>query len=143
MYARSADPVGFQTTSTSRWKRAFAVGALVAAVCTVFGLVDPADTGSRLTCPFHTLTGLDCPGCGSVRAVHALLHGHPTDALGYNGLLLVVLPIALGAGARWIAGLPPTQVGRAPKVVPAMAIALVTWMVLRNLPIAPLSALAA
>ena len=39
------------------------------------------------TCPFHTLTGWDCPGCGSTRALAALLHGEPVRALSLNPLL--------------------------------------------------------
>jgi len=42
-------------------------------------------------CAFHVLTGLYCPGCGSTRALYALLHGRPGEALAMNPLLLVVL----------------------------------------------------
>lgn len=89
------------------------------------------------------MTGLDCPGCGSVRAINALLHGRISDALGYNGLLFVVLLIALCAGLRWIVGVPPTRISHAPNVVPLLAAALVAWMLLRNLPVMPFSVLAA
>ena len=44
-------------------------------------------TGFGLPCPFHVLTGLYCPGCGNSRALHALLHLHPTEALRYNYLM--------------------------------------------------------
>ncbi|TKC07606.1 DUF2752 domain-containing protein [Pedobacter frigoris] len=43
-------------------------------------------------CPFHKYTGLDCPGCGSQRAVHALLHGNILLALNYNSLLVISIP---------------------------------------------------
>lgn len=46
-------------------------------------------------CPFHKYIGLDCPGCGSQRAVHALLHGHVLSALNYNVLLVLSLPFLL------------------------------------------------
>lgn len=46
-------------------------------------------------CPFHKYTGFDCPGCGSQRAVHALLHGHILQALNYNVLLVLSLPFLL------------------------------------------------
>ena len=39
----------------------------------------------------RTRTGLYCPGCGSTRALYALLHGRPGEALAMNPLLLVVL----------------------------------------------------
>ncbi len=50
-------------------------------------------------CPFHYLTGLDCPGCGSQRAVFCLLHGDITGAIHQNLLLVASLPLlAIHAG---------------------------------------------
>jgi hypothetical protein len=49
-------------------------------------------------CPFYLLTGLFCPGCGSQRATHALLHGRVAQAAGLNLLAVAALPVlALGA----------------------------------------------
>jgi hypothetical protein len=45
-------------------------------------------------CLFHRMTGLLCPGCGSLRAVHELLHGDLVGALRYNPLLVASLPLA-------------------------------------------------
>lgn len=42
-------------------------------------------------CPVKWLTGLDCPGCGSARALHSLLHGEFAKALAYNPWLPAVL----------------------------------------------------
>ena len=33
-----------------------------------------------IPCLFHQFTGLSCPGCGTQRALFALLHGHPLAA---------------------------------------------------------------
>lgn len=38
------------------------------------------------------LTGWQCPGCGSQRAVHYLLNGHFAAAWQMNPLLLVAIP---------------------------------------------------
>ena len=43
-------------------------------------------------CIVHWLTGLHCPGCGTQRAVHALLHGHIGQALGFNLLAALAAP---------------------------------------------------
>jgi hypothetical protein len=43
-------------------------------------------------CPFFELTGLQCPGCGSTRAVNALLHGSFAKAWHYNALAVLLLP---------------------------------------------------
>jgi hypothetical protein len=55
-------------------------------------------------CPIHELLHLDCPGCGTTRALAALLHGRFAEALRLNALaVLVVLPGAAvyGAVAGW------------------------------------------
>jgi len=46
--------------------------------------------GSGASCPFYSLTGLYCPGCGSGRALKALYHGHVLQAVRYNILLPVL-----------------------------------------------------
>ncbi len=38
------------------------------------------------------LTGWDCPGCGSQRAIHALLHGELRQAFFHNPLMTLSLP---------------------------------------------------
>lgn len=43
------------------------------------------------------MTGLDCPGCGSQRAVHELLHGHIQSAFYLNPLFVVSLPYVFAA----------------------------------------------
>ncbi len=85
-------------------------------------------------CPVKTLTGLDCPGCGSTRALHAMLHGHPKEALGYNAGLVVGIPLI--AAAFVAERLSPGKVHRlllspgAACVVLALALG---WMIIRNL----------
>jgi hypothetical protein len=49
-------------------------------------------------CPFHTLLGILCPGCGGTRALAALLAGRWAEAVRQN-LLAVALAPALAAGA--------------------------------------------
>ena len=46
-------------------------------------------------CTVKTLTGLDCPGCGAQRAIHAMLHGHILEALRLNALFVIELPLLL------------------------------------------------
>lgn len=46
-------------------------------------------------CPVKLLTGLDCPGCGSARALHSLLHGEIVRAWEFNPWLPVVAVMAL------------------------------------------------
>jgi hypothetical protein len=46
-------------------------------------------------CPIYTYLQLQCPGCGTTRALAALLHGHIAEALRFNPLTTLLLPIAL------------------------------------------------
>ncbi|PZP45819.1 MAG: DUF2752 domain-containing protein [Pseudopedobacter saltans] len=49
-----------------------------------------------LSCPFKSLTGIDCPGCGMQRSVIALLRGHIGESLRmYPALILVIITLSL------------------------------------------------
>lgn len=47
-------------------------------------------------CPFLRLTGYQCPGCGTQRALHAVVHGDIATAFRYNPLFLLFIPYLLG-----------------------------------------------
>lgn len=86
----------------------------------IFGMVGVATLGLFLTwihlgfpepvCHFHTLTGIPCPTCGSVRMIESLLAGQVTTAFGWNPLVFTaLLAIALWAALstlRLLLGLP-------------------------------------
>lgn len=44
-------------------------------------------------CPFNYLTGLYCPGCGSLRSMHSIFHGQFINAIDYNILVVFLLLI--------------------------------------------------
>jgi len=75
--------------------------AVVAAVAVLF-LCDPAHVAIYPVCLFHRLTGLNCPGCGSLRAIHQLLHGNVFEALRFNALLVLSLPLFAWIGFRML-----------------------------------------
>lgn len=53
-------------------------------------------------CPFHLLTGYQCPACGIQRAMHCLIHGDIISALHYNYFLVISLPLlTLAILAEW------------------------------------------
>ena len=67
------------------------IGGAAAAV--IYGLFDPARYAFFPKCPFRMLTGgLRCPGCGSQRAIHALLHLDFKEAFLYNPLVVISIP---------------------------------------------------
>jgi len=75
--------------------------ALVIGVCFLFigvyAFFDPENIFFP-KCPFLWATGLECPGCGSQRALHSLLHGDVAAAFGYNQLMVLMLPYIGAAG---------------------------------------------
>jgi len=77
------------------WGRQIGVAVLLGggiAITYFLYAVDPSGSTLYLPCPFHALTGLYCPGCGSLRALHSLLHGEVLIACGFNPLTLLSLP---------------------------------------------------
>ena len=68
-----------------------AVVAVVAAI--VYFYFDPSSSRLFPRCLFLETTGLKCPGCGSQRVVHALLHGHVGEAWHYNAMVVVAIPL--------------------------------------------------
>jgi hypothetical protein len=64
------------------------------------GAVDPNTPGHYPICPLKAFTGLDCPGCGGLRAVHSLAHGDVVGALNHNVLAVVMYIPAIAIG--WV-----------------------------------------
>lgn len=73
--------------------KAAAVAVILLVAVPVYFLFDPSSFSFFPECPFYLLTGLYCPGCGSQRAFHALLHGHLAEAAGFNLLAVAALPL--------------------------------------------------
>lgn len=114
-----------------------------------FAQYAPAPGAPYPPCPIHALSGWHCPGCGSARAVHALVHGDFGAALDHNCLatLLLCALAPWGAWQAWsalrydrFAALATGRVYPRAGWIATGAIALFT--VARNLPWPPFSWLA-
>lgn len=68
------------------------LAVLLLAAALLYREADPASSALFPKCPFHLLTGLECPGCGSQRAIHSLLNGDMRAAVHYNLLLVLAIP---------------------------------------------------
>ena len=105
---------------------------------------DPSSHGFYPTCLFHQTTGLLCPGCGSLRALHQLLHGHIEAAFHFNPLLVLSLPLFV-----WFAGLYCVRMFRnqsfrfrvSPRWVWIGIVIIFAFSVWRNLPGSPFALL--
>lgn len=108
-----------------------ATAAAVVAVAAIVYLAvcDPVKSPAP-QCLFHMLTGWDCPGCGSQRAVHALLHGDVSAAWRHNAALFFAIPVIA------VYMLSPRKIERwlySPVTLWCLAAAIAAWWLLRNL----------
>jgi len=69
--------------------------AIIAVAAIWFYRFNPAEDELFLKCPFKTVTGWDCPGCGSQRAIHELLHLNFGKAFYYNPLMVSLIPYVM------------------------------------------------
>ena len=113
---------------------AAAILAIAAAACVYYYAVDPA-SGAAPRCLLRSITGYDCPGCGTQRALHALLHGRPAEAWAFNPAAIVAAPLA---AAYLVTEALPGRFVRAermlysPAFIACIALGIVAWWVLRN-----------
>ena len=119
---------------------AFTTGiALVATTCLVLFLFDPGQYRFYPRCIFHQTTGLLCPGCGSLRALHQLLHGQIVAAVHFNALLVLGTPMAAWLAVRSLSRRLNGQsqsLGLHPAWLWTALAAVVLFGILRNLPFA-------
>ena len=105
-----------------------AIAAVVAAI--VLYRFDPAQVSFYPRCVFHALTGWQCPGCGTTRALHHLLHGDVAGAFRLNPMLFAVAPFtAVSLRSRRFVLHPAAGWS-------ALAVTIVYWIA-RNLPFWP------
>ena len=107
----------------------------VAAAVFFYVRFDPSDSVWFPKCPFLMFTGLECPGCGSQRALHALFHLDIGGAFRHNALMVVLMPfLAVLAAAEALKHRFPrfheAVTGRG--VVWTVFGVIVLWWVLRN-----------
>jgi hypothetical protein len=109
-------------------------------------LFDPATSGIFPPCPLRYFTGWYCPGCGSLRAIHQLLHGNLPAAWALNPLTIILLPFVLYGLASHICF--EVRKLRLPGLfiraewIHALCVVIVLFGIARNLPFHPFDLLA-
>ena len=120
--------------------------AAFAVAVVMLRVFDPATSRIFPPCPVRYLTGWYCPGCGSLRAIHHLLHGNLHAAWAMNPLTVVLLPfLAYGLASFALfeirgEGLPQPVLRAA--WIRALCAAILLFGIARNLPLYPFNLLA-
>ncbi|QDU21524.1 DUF2752 domain-containing protein [Urbifossiella limnaea] len=120
-----------------------ALGGVVSLIATT----PPTPDSFYPKCTLYQATGLHCPGCGAGRAAHAALNGRVAQAFAYNPVAVLLLPVvvvvALVQTVQWARGRPTrTRIIVSGRWIMALAVALIVFMLLRNLPWYPFTLLA-
>ena len=104
-------------------------------------LFEPGKSGFFLACPFRKITGFTCPGCGSTRALHRLIHGDVIAAFQFNPLFVLALPLLLYVLVRYtdtaIRGkaLNPKKLNA--KYIWVLFVVILSFWIFRNTPFYP------
>src|SRR5688572_5675450 len=125
------------------YRRSTVIGIwlLIMAGAAYLFVFEPGKSGFFPACPFRLLTGFTCPGCGTTRALHQILHGDFAAAFMLNPLLLLGLPFVLLALLRYSVivlrgGVPRPNALPAPYIY-ALFVVIVSFWVFRNTPFYP------
>ena len=143
--AMTARALPGRTADVRRFRPAAWLAAAGAGAAGILWKFDPRTAGFFPPCPFHTVTGCYCPGCGSTRALHALARGDFGAAFRWNALLTVTLPfLAVLAAGEFLL---PAVGGRWSLAIPARWLWLyfyvtVAFWIARNVPVYPFALLA-
>ncbi len=112
----------------------------------LFFVLNPTEHEIFPKCVFHSVTGYYCPGCGSQRAIHSLLHLNFTGVVGNNFLFLPAVLLLIYhysfsfLNKKFTWKLPNIfYIKSTPWII--LGIIVLFW-VLRNLPVYPFSILA-
>lgn len=114
---------------------AAAYAAAIAMPLVLLFLFNPETNRLFPPCPVYWVTGFHCPGCGSLRALHNLMHGHLFTALTLNPLMIISIPLVAVMFSN------PAWVYR--RWVPwAALVVLIGYGIVRNVPLWPFVLLA-
>lgn len=133
----STTPQGTRVGAPRRLLAPASVAGLAIAVMVLVDEVDPGQPGHYPVCPFLSVTGWYCPGCGTLRALHALTRGEVATGFARNPMTMLTLPFLVAGWAAWVVreARGGGRTGTVPTWLPWLLAAgvLVFWVV-RNLP---------
>jgi hypothetical protein len=134
---RAGAPATAGRTSPRAWRAPAAVGLAVVTATAVLAVRSPYGSGSYGVCPLLAVTGLWCPFCGGLRAVHELTQADLAGAWAMNPLVVLGVPVLVLAWGAWLLAALGRQVPRSTAASwPAWALlgVAVVFGVARNVP---------
>lgn len=138
------DPRSAPSAAATRpWVAGAALGAAAACGCAAIALVNPTDSGTSI-CWSSSVFGVDCPFCGGLRCVNALVRGDWLAAADHNLILAVLLPVVAVGWAIWMVATIRGRTVRWPRVPTAawvsFGVIVGAFTVVRNLDLGPVAA---
>ncbi|RRO19704.1 DUF2752 domain-containing protein [Flavobacteriaceae bacterium 14752] len=108
--------------------------------------INPSGQSFIPKCPFHSITGYHCPGCGSQRALHDFLHGRIIEGFQHNVLIGLGLLVMFYKIFLWIRSYSyPQKTNNLlyhPKTAWVILVLVLGFWILRNIPFSPFNILA-
>ena len=126
-----------QADRAARLRTPAIIAAGTAAAFTYIGSVSPYASGNYPSCPLFAVTGLYCPGCGSLRSMHSLANGDVIESFARNPIMPPLLLILALVFVRWVVlrWRGERFVWDPPSWVPiTIGVAVIVYGVVRNLP---------
>jgi len=123
------------------------IALFLALLLILYYFFNPSQHTFFISCPFKSLTGYHCAGCGSQRAIHHLLHFRWYSAFRLNPFMILSLPLVVyGIGTKLYNYVFQkeyrVQLFYKPWFIYGyFALALIYWL-LRNIPAVPFNYLA-
>ena len=122
------------------------IGIVGIALLSLYYIYNPSVNSFFPKCPFHSLTGYHCPGCGSQRAIHQILHFNILGMINHNALFIVGILIILYHNTIRILNHYSLKKYYNyiyhPKTPMILGVLIILFWILRNIPIHPFSCLA-
>jgi hypothetical protein len=90
-----------------RWRKLVLPGAVagtLVSAAVALHVRDPHAQGSWGICPTKAVLGIECPGCGGLRAVNDLTNLQLVDAISSNLAFVAAIPVLAYVFARWSMG---------------------------------------
>ncbi len=135
---RKKSPIGTKTRKTPLFSILLVISFLIL-IGLFFLFVNPEEAKFFPKCPFYAITGYQCPGCGSSRAVYSIMHGNWKQAWQLNPalfigvVLIILLLLAQFLRSRYTIWWRIDRFFRSEWFIWGLFVSIVLWWIFRNI----------